>query len=295
MVKLTPTRGRGQAREPGVPRAPDFGAEADAEVLARAALRERITYGITRMDSRLPPTHGRGAARHAKRSAPAGISTMTPTTIAADPARSTDVKVDRLVGAAHFVSHVFILVLPPVFPFVRAEFNVSYTELGLVVAVFNAISGAAADAGRLSGRPHVGAQRAGRRPAARFGCTRGGGHDAEFSAVRADVRGARYRQHRLSPGRLRAAVEPDLAAIHEPGLLDPHLRGLHRFGGDARDHGVACAAIRMAHRLPGDGVARRTGRGGDHAVRRCAGGPRGCARKGRNATAPRRTRPTGAC
>jgi MFS family permease len=65
---------------------------------------------------------------------------MTPTTLAADPTRATDVKVIGLVGAAHFVSHVFILVLPPVFPFVRAEFNVSYTELGLVLAVFNAIS-----------------------------------------------------------------------------------------------------------------------------------------------------------
>ncbi len=66
---------------------------------------------------------------------------MTPTAIAADPARSTDIKVIGLVGAAHFISHVFSLVLPPVFPFVRAEFNVSYTELGLVMAGFNAISG----------------------------------------------------------------------------------------------------------------------------------------------------------
>ena len=46
---------------------------------------------------------------------------MTPTAIAADPARSTDIKVIGLVGAAHFISHVFSLVLPPVFPFVRAE------------------------------------------------------------------------------------------------------------------------------------------------------------------------------
>jgi MFS family permease len=45
-----------------------------------------------------------------------------------------------LVGSAHFVSHIYILALPPLFPFVRAEFGVSYTELGLVVAVFNIIS-----------------------------------------------------------------------------------------------------------------------------------------------------------
>lgn len=65
---------------------------------------------------------------------------MTPTTIAAEPTRLTDLRVIGLVGAAHFVSHVYILVLPPVFPFVRAEFNVSYTELGVVIAIFNIIS-----------------------------------------------------------------------------------------------------------------------------------------------------------
>ncbi|MGD9922401.1 MAG: MFS transporter [Pseudorhodoplanes sp.] len=65
---------------------------------------------------------------------------MTPTTIVASPPHLADLRVIGLVGAAHFVSHVFILVLPPVFPLVRAEFSVSYTELGLVVAVFNVIS-----------------------------------------------------------------------------------------------------------------------------------------------------------
>lgn len=65
---------------------------------------------------------------------------MTPTTLDASPPRATDARVIGLVGAAHFVSHIYILALPPVFPFVRAEFGVSYTELGLVVAVFNIIS-----------------------------------------------------------------------------------------------------------------------------------------------------------
>ena len=65
---------------------------------------------------------------------------MTPTTIAASPSRSSDFRVIGLVGAAHFTSHVFILALPPVFPFVRAEFGVSYTELGLVLAAFNIVS-----------------------------------------------------------------------------------------------------------------------------------------------------------
>jgi MFS family permease len=65
---------------------------------------------------------------------------MTPTTIDASSPRSSDFRVIGLVGSAHFVSHIYILALPPVFPFVRAEFGVSYTELGFVLAVFNIIS-----------------------------------------------------------------------------------------------------------------------------------------------------------
>jgi FSR family fosmidomycin resistance protein-like MFS transporter len=66
---------------------------------------------------------------------------MTPTTLAAHAARPTDARVITLVGAAHFVSHVYILVLPPLFPFVRADFGVSYTELGVAIAIFNILTG----------------------------------------------------------------------------------------------------------------------------------------------------------
>jgi FSR family fosmidomycin resistance protein-like MFS transporter len=66
---------------------------------------------------------------------------MTPITIDASPPRVADLRVIGLVGSAHFISHVFMLTLPPVFPFVRAEFGVSYTELGFVIAVFNIVSG----------------------------------------------------------------------------------------------------------------------------------------------------------
>jgi MFS family permease len=44
------------------------------------------------------------------------------------------------VSAAHFVSHYYILVLPPLFAFVRADYGVSYTQIGLVLTVFNAVS-----------------------------------------------------------------------------------------------------------------------------------------------------------
>jgi MFS family permease len=67
---------------------------------------------------------------------------MTPTTLAADPARATDFRVVALVGAAHFVSHIHIFALPILFPFLREEFGVSYTLLGVVIAVFNILTGA---------------------------------------------------------------------------------------------------------------------------------------------------------
>jgi MFS family permease len=66
---------------------------------------------------------------------------MTPTTIAAAAARPTDARVIALVGAAHFVSHIYIMVLPPLFPFVRADFGVTYTELGVAIALFNILTG----------------------------------------------------------------------------------------------------------------------------------------------------------
>lgn len=46
-----------------------------------------------------------------------------------------------LVGLAHSCSHFFMLVLPPLFPFLVADFAVSYTELGLVMSVYFAASG----------------------------------------------------------------------------------------------------------------------------------------------------------
>ncbi len=49
----------------------------------------------------------------------------------------------RIVGAvsaAHFVSHYYILLLAPLLPFVRAEYGVTYTEIGLALAAFNTVS-----------------------------------------------------------------------------------------------------------------------------------------------------------
>jgi MFS family permease len=54
--------------------------------------------------------------------------------------RADDFRLIAGVSAAHFVSHYYILVLPPVFAFVRAEYGVSYTELGLAITVFMIVS-----------------------------------------------------------------------------------------------------------------------------------------------------------
>jgi MFS transporter, FSR family, fosmidomycin resistance protein len=57
-------------------------------------------------------------------------------------ARTHDFKVISSVSAAHFVSHYYILLLPPLFAFIRRDYGVSYTELGLALTAFNIVSAA---------------------------------------------------------------------------------------------------------------------------------------------------------
>ncbi len=45
-----------------------------------------------------------------------------------------------LVGAAHMISHFSQLLLPPLFPWLKDQFNVSYAELGFVLTVFYVVS-----------------------------------------------------------------------------------------------------------------------------------------------------------
>ena len=55
------------------------------------------------------------------------------------PAR--DVKAIGLISTGHFFSHLYFLILPPLFPLLYHELGVSYTALGLIVAGFNVASG----------------------------------------------------------------------------------------------------------------------------------------------------------
>jgi len=51
--------------------------------------------------------------------------------------RTHEVRIISLVCSAHFVSHFYILVLPPLFPFIREFYGVSYTQLGFALTAFN--------------------------------------------------------------------------------------------------------------------------------------------------------------
>ena len=65
----------------------------------------------------------------------------TPSSAAAPPLRD-DATVIGLVGLAHAVSHFSQLLLAPMFPWLKDDFNASYTELGLLLTVFFVVSSA---------------------------------------------------------------------------------------------------------------------------------------------------------
>jgi len=56
--------------------------------------------------------------------------------------RSSELKIVAPVCAAHFLSHYYMIMLAPLFAFVRADYGVSYTDLALALAVFNVVSAA---------------------------------------------------------------------------------------------------------------------------------------------------------
>ena len=177
-------------------------------------------------------------------------------------AQGHDLKVMSLIGAGHFFSHLYILILPPLFP---------------------------AAPGRARGRLHRarprarGAQRHDRLTQApvgflvdRFGARgiliaglalfslgdRPGRRWPELSDAAAADGGRRPRQQRLPPGRLRDPVGRGRAPADGARVLDPHLRRLCRLRRGAGHHGRADRAGRLARRPAADrhGRARHGGR-----------------------------------
>ncbi len=58
-----------------------------------------------------------------------------------EAATNRDAEVISLIGLAHGTSHFFHLMLPPLFPWLMAEFALSYTEAGFLMTVFFVVSG----------------------------------------------------------------------------------------------------------------------------------------------------------
>jgi len=54
--------------------------------------------------------------------------------------RASDVRVITLISLAHGSSHFFHLILPPMFPWLKAEFGFNYAELGLLMTIFFVVS-----------------------------------------------------------------------------------------------------------------------------------------------------------
>jgi MFS transporter, FSR family, fosmidomycin resistance protein len=56
------------------------------------------------------------------------------------PVRASESKLVAGVCFAHLVSHYYMLMLAPLFAFIRADFGVTYTELSLALTTFNVVS-----------------------------------------------------------------------------------------------------------------------------------------------------------
>jgi MFS transporter, FSR family, fosmidomycin resistance protein len=65
---------------------------------------------------------------------------MTQATGVLAPTRASETKLIAGVCLAHFVSHYYMVLLAPLFVFIRADYGVSYTELGLALTAFNVVS-----------------------------------------------------------------------------------------------------------------------------------------------------------
>jgi hypothetical protein len=63
-----------------------------------------------------------------------------------DPApRRREGHVVGLISGGHFMSHFFVLCLPPLFPILKVEFDVSYVELGLAMTAYGICCSPASD------------------------------------------------------------------------------------------------------------------------------------------------------
>ena len=55
--------------------------------------------------------------------------------------RAGNAKVIGLISTGHFLSHFYMLLLPPLFPVLREVYGVGFTELGLALTAFSLTTG----------------------------------------------------------------------------------------------------------------------------------------------------------
>ena len=202
------------------------------------------------------------------------------------PARiASDTQLVAGVSAAHFVSHYYIIILPPLFAFVRGGLWRQLYRARPRPHRIQCRHRAWPDAGRLSWSTGsvarvllisgllLGAARLCARRARQF-----------VLVVRRDVRARRPRQHGLSPGRLRDAVASCAGRADQPRFFDPHLRGHARLDRGAGQPSADAEPMGLARRLHRRGAAWH--RRGD-----VAGHPRraGAARRGQTKKRRERT------
>ena len=59
---------------------------------------------------------------------------------AAPTTRRSSARAVAVVSSAHFASHFYMLLLPPLFPLLREVYGVGYTELGFAISVFSIVT-----------------------------------------------------------------------------------------------------------------------------------------------------------
>ena len=217
-------------------------------------------YGIKHIDMPATPQRVWQAIQDAQPKAAA--KPMTPMTQATDLAfaarrRRRHARLIAGVSAAHFVSHFYMLVLPPLFAFVRAEYGVSYTELGLALTVFNAVSAVLqTPAGFLVDRINA-RLAAGRRAScsARSAFAVAGARELLLGAGR-DVRLMGLGNTVYHPADYALLSRHVVAERDEPGLFGAHLRRHARQRGGAGMRAVHAQPVRLARRVYRRGRAR---------------------------------------
>ena len=133
-----------------------------------------------------------------------------------------DMKILGLISTGHFMSHFYFMALPPLFPFLRDSFGVSYTELGVLMSAIYGTSTITPDPDRVHGR----SLRRSRHPHPRprhHGCRRGsnGAGAASFWVLVALGVLRRHRQQRLPSLRLRDPQLLDRPSAHGARLQRP--------------------------------------------------------------------------